>query len=158
MEKESLMQPNERGRAEGREGFALATTLLIILVLTVIAVGASWLATTEKRTSFAEGVHISATFSADAGGEAGINYLRLVPSPPSIIDFGDMTVHSQGTTPIQGTQTYDYTCQFLQKRPRPGWGLEFLDYDYAVASNGNASQDGRSAVRLVASRLFREGY
>ena len=33
----------------GRQGFALATTLLIILVLSVIAVGAAWLASRLQR-------------------------------------------------------------------------------------------------------------
>ena len=58
-----------------RDGFALVTTLLILLVLSVIAVGAAWLASSEKRASFAESVHLSAVYSADAGGEAGINFL-----------------------------------------------------------------------------------
>ena len=141
-----------------REGFAMATTLLIVLVLSILAIAAVWLANTEKRTSFAESVHISSVFSADAGGEAGINFLRLRERPPLIVDFSDMTVRDQGTTLIQGSQNYEYSCRYLAKRPRPGWGIEYLDYDYEVASTGTASQDGRSGVALIASRLFREGY
>jgi hypothetical protein len=143
---------------ENRDGFAMATTLLVVLVLSVLAIAAVWLANSEKRTSFAESVHISSVFSADAGGEAGINFLRLRERPPMIIDFTDMTVHTQGTTPIQGSQNYEYRCRFVAKRPKPGWGIEFLDYDYQVVSTGTASQDGQSGVALIASRLFREGY
>jgi hypothetical protein len=132
--------------------------MLIILVLTVIAVGATWLATTEKRTSFTEGVHIRSVFSADAGGEAAVNFLRLSETPPKILDFEHMTVREQGETEIQDTQAYEYTCHFLSKQPKPGWGLEYLDYDYRVVSLGQAGQQGQSSVQLVAGRLFREGY
>lgn len=152
------MATNHGHRTGSRDGFAMVTTLLIILVLTVIALGATWLATSEKRTSFAEGVHISSVFSADAGGEAGINFLRLKDTPPPITDFANMLVQSAGTTTIHADQTYDYTCRYLQKKPRPGWGIEYLDYEYAVVSNGQASQQGQTAVQMVAARLFREGY
>ncbi len=141
-----------------REGFALVTTLLIILVLSIIAVGAVWMANSEKRITFAESVHVEAVFSADAGGEACVNYLRLVDGPPSIIDFGDMTVHEVAETGIQGSQRYRYSCRFLKKTPKPGWGVNFLDYDYNVVTQGEASNDGQSGVALVAARLFREGY
>jgi hypothetical protein len=145
------MQPN-------RDGFALATTLLMILVLSVLAVGAAWLASTERRTSFAESVHISSIFSADAGGEAGINFLRLADGPPLIIDPADSTVHTQGTTAIQGVQEYEFEARYRAKRPKPGWGIEFLDYDYTVVSTGRAALASRTNVALLASRLFKEGY
>jgi hypothetical protein len=141
-----------------RDGFAAATTLMIILVLTVMAVAAAWLATSEKRTSFAEGVHVSAVFAADAGGEAAINFLRGQEVPPPIIQFPALTVQSQGNTVVNGSQAFAYDCNYLRKRPKPGWGLEFLDYEYGVVSQGEASQDGQSAVQLVAARLFKEGY
>lgn len=144
--------------APNRDGFALVTTLLVILVLSVIAVGAAWLAGSEKRTSFAESVHLSAVYSADAGGEAGINFLRLSDSPPAILDFADFAVHNEGNTAIQGSQSYEFDCYYIRKRPKPGWGIEFLDYDYRVSSIGQASQSGTSGVELVAARLFKEGY
>jgi hypothetical protein len=152
------MTQNHPARKVDRQGFAMATTLLIILVLSVIAVGATWLATSEKKTSYAEGVHISSVFSADAGGESAINFLRLSSTPPAIINFADMTVRDQGETSIHGNQSYEYGCQFVAKRPKPGWGIEFLDYDYNVTSQGQADREGQSAIQLVASRLFREGY
>lgn len=144
--------------AADRAGFAMATTLLIVLVLSVIAVGAAWLASSERKTSFAEGVHMEALFSADAGTEDAINFLRLSEEPPPIVDFVDNEVRDQGRTALQGTQAYDYRCRYLRKQPRPGWGIEYLDYDYSVMSSGAASREGRSDVQVVASRLFREGY
>jgi hypothetical protein len=143
---------------DGRTGFALPTTLLIILVLSVLALAAAWLASTERKTSFAEGVHVSALFSADAGTEGAINFLRLADRPPPIVNFSDMLVRNQGTTTIHDDQRYAYRCFFAAKRPRPGWGVEFLDYDYDIRAQGNAAREGRSAVTVVASRLFREGY
>ncbi len=142
----------------GREGFAMATTLLIILVLTVIAVGAAWMATSEKRTSFAEGVHMEALFSADAGTEASINFLRLSDTPPAIIDPATLAVRNQGDTPILDDQSYSYNCRFVTKRPKPGWGIEYLDYEYLITSRGEASRQGQSGVQVIATRLFREGY
>ena len=144
--------------AEGRDGFALVTTLLIILVLGVIALGAAWLASGERKVSHAESVHSRALFAADSGAEAAINFIRLTDDPPPITDFTDLTVRDQATTPVEAGQRYAYNCRFQRKRPRPGWGTEYVDYDYAVTANGAAGSDGQSAVQIVASRLFREGY
>ena len=142
----------------GREGFALVTTLLMVLVLGVIAVGVVWLAGSEKKTTFAESVHVSSVFAADAGGEAAINFVRISDSPPQIIDFSTNTVQSTATTNLTGSQNYDYDCRYLTKRPKPGWGVDYLDYDYRILSNGTASREGRTGVQVVVSRLFKEGY
>jgi hypothetical protein len=148
----------QTGPAMDRQGFALVTTLLMVLVLGVIAVGAVWIATSEKKTSFSEQVHMTSVFAADAGGEAGINFVRISDSPPQIVDFGTMTVGSTGEIGLEGSQTYQYDCRYIQKRPKPGWGVDYLDYDYRVISHGEASTDGQSNVEVVVSRLFKEGY
>jgi hypothetical protein len=76
-----------------------------------------------------------------------------------IVDFSDNTVRDQGTTAIDGTQEYEYVCRFVNRRPRlGGWGTEYVDYNYAVTASGEAGVDGQSAVQIVATRLFREGY
>lgn len=157
MSKQNPTRPVARHSVD-REGFALVTTLLMVLVLGVIAVGVVWIASSEKKTSFAEQVHVSSIFSADAGGEAGINFVRVADSPPQINDFGTMSVGSVGETGLGGSQTYEYDCQYIQKRPKPGWGVDYLDYDYRIASHGQASTDGQSDVEVVVSRLFKEGY
>lgn len=141
-----------------RRGFAMVTTLLVVLVLSVLAVGVAWLASSEKKTTHAESVHVRAVFSADAGGESGINFIRTSDTPPQIVDFGTLTVRNQAETALQGSQSYLYTANYLQKRPKPGWGVEYLDYDYRIASQGQASTQGESAVQVVVSRLYKEGY
>jgi Tfp pilus assembly protein PilX len=157
---EMMHNGNEFGtvRTAGREGFALATTILIVLVLSVLAVGVAWIAASEKKTTFAEDVHIRSVFAADAGGEAGINFIRLAESPPRIIDFADATVANQGNTALQGSQNYAYDARYLRRIPRPGWGMDYMDFDYRIGSDGSASRDGRASVDVVVSRLFRVGY
>ncbi len=139
----------------GREGFATAVTLLIILVLAVIGLGAAWLASTEKKTSFAESVHLTALYSADSGGEAAINFLRLAQAPPAYTGAARM-VRNQAQTAMVGTQSYGYGCNFVNAQGRIGWD-GYYDFNYRVSADGWASQEGRSAVRLIASRLFKVG-
>ncbi len=141
-----------------REGFALVTTLLMVLVLSVLAVGVVWMATSEKKISFAEQNHISSLFSADAGSEAGINFVRLSPTPPRVISYADSTVYYQGDTNLQGAQNYDYKCVFIGKARRLGWGVDFKNYNYRIDSNGAAATQGKTTVELVVNRLYREGY
>ncbi len=145
-------------RALNREGFAMVTTILVVLVLSVLAVGVAWIAGTEKKTTFAESVHVRSVFSADAGGESAINFLRMSEIPPTYQDFATKLVRNQGSTGLQGTQSYDYSAFFIRKRPKAGWGMDYLDYDYRIASHGTASRLGNSGVELVVSRLFKEGY
>ena len=148
------MQKTERNR----EGFAMVTTLLVVLILSVLAVGVVWIASAEKKTTFAEGVHVASVFSADAGGESGINFIRVSDSPPPINDFATMNVRNQAETVLMGSQAYSYNANYLRKSPKPGWGTDYLDYDYRIGSRGTASQNGESGVTVVVSRLYREGY
>ena len=141
-----------------REGFAMVTTLLVVLILSVLAVGVAWIASSEKKTTFAESVHVQSVYSADAGGEAGINFLRMSEIPPTRVDFVSGLVRNQGTTALQGTQTYDYAVFEIGKSPKIGWGTEYIDFDYRVDSHGTASRLGESGVQLVASRVFKVGY
>lgn len=145
-------------QALNREGFAMVTTLLVVLILSVLAVGVAWIAGSEKKTTFAESVHVQSVYSADAGGEAAINFIRMSEIPPTYDNFATRLVRDQGTTGLQGSQTYDYSAFFVSKRPKPGWGMDYLDYDYRIDSHGTASRLGESGVQLVVSRLFKEGY
>lgn len=136
--------------AMNREGFAMVTTLLMVLVLSVMAVGVVWIATAEKKTVFAESVHVRSVFSADAGSEAAINFIRLADTPPA-----DQVV---AQTTIVGSQTYNFNTLHTGKSPRPGWEMGYVDYDYRINSQGTASTMGESAVQVSVSRLFKEGY
>lgn len=142
-----------------REGFALVSALLIVLVLAIIGLGAGLLAKSEKRCSFAESVHARALCSADAGGECAINFLRLAEDPPLMESAETQLVSTVALTPLEGSQQYAYSCRYVGQRPKPGWGIEYLDYDYAVDASGAAAREGHSDVALVVSRLFyQEGY
>ena len=149
---------NPQGPVGDREGFALVTTLLLVLVLAVLALGVAWLASTEKKTSFAEQVHVTSVFAADAGGEMGINFIRVADNPPQIVDMTDNSVNSTGDVTLHGSQKYQYNCQYQQRRVKPGWGVDYLDYDYAIQSRGEASVKGQTNIQVVVSRLFKEGY
>lgn len=145
--------------APNREGFALVTTLLIVLVLSVLAVAVAWMATSEKKISFNEGVHVRSVYSADAGGEASINFLRLSSTPPQITNFADSTVATVGETAVQGSQSYSYDAQYDSWDVRPGWDVTmYRDFNYTVQATGRASVKGQSEVDLVATRLFKIGY
>lgn len=142
-----------------RDGFAMVTALLVVLVLSVLAVGATWLATSEKKTTTAEAQHMRSVFAADAGGEAGINFIRTVGEPPVVQDFGGTNqVFSQGETTLEGSQAYNFDVSYLRKRIKPGWEQGYFDFDYSVGSVGEAGAQGQSGVAVVASRLFRTGY
>ena len=153
------MTTRSSGQAQtGRDGFAMVAALLVVLVLSVLAVAAVWLASGEKKTTLAESTHVSSVFSADAGGEAAINFVRVSNAPPQILNFTTMAVRSQATTVVQGTQDYSYGVTFARKRMKPGWGIDYFDFDYSVASRGESGRESRSDVAIVVSRLFREGY
>ncbi len=146
-----------------REGFAMVTTLLVVLILSVLAVGAVWMATSEKKTTFAEGVHVASVFAADAGGEAGINFIRLSDTPPDVVDFTTMSVRNQGNTVLEGAQRYSYSAIAINNppelgKPKPGWGMSYVDFDYQIGSRGAAGQNGDSGVDVVLSRMYRTGY
>lgn len=142
-----------------REGFALATTVLVVLVLTVLAVAVVFIASAEKRTSFAEGVHVSAVFSADAGGESAINFIRRAEAPPLVTDFADSTVAMVSGLTVQGSQSFDYDTDWAGWQPKPGWNAEFYrDFNYDITSTGAAAQKGRSEVTLRITRLYKMGY
>lgn len=141
-----------------RGGFALVTSLLVVLVLSLLAVAAVILSSTEKRSTLAERVHNEAIYAADAGGETAINFLRLADTPPQIVDFGENTVRMESDQHLAGSQQFDYRCNFARRRGRPGWDVAYKDYDYRVVTTGEAAAGGNSDVELVASRLFREGY
>ena len=154
----SHMETKITAHAPDREGFAMVTTLLVVLILSVLAVGVAWIAGSEKKTTFAESVHVRSVYSADAGGEAAINFLRLSEVPPAQLDTGTKLVRNQATTDLQGSQKYDYSAFFQNRIIKPGWGMDYYDYDYRVVSHGTASRLGESGVVLMVSRLYKEGY
>lgn len=144
--------------APDRGGFAMVTTLLVVLVISVLALGVAWLAGSEKKTTFAEGVHIRSVLAADAGSEAGINFIRVADTPPLITDFATWTVQDQAETILLDSQSYEYDCRYVNRQGKPGWGMDYFDYEYAVGSAGRAATQGRTDVQVLVTRLFKAGY
>jgi hypothetical protein len=160
-DREQNMRPIEtktNSLVPNREGFAMVTTLLVVLILSVLAVGVAWIAGSEKKTTFAESVHVRSVYSADAGGEAAINFLRLSETPPGYQDAATNLVRSQGRTGLQGTQTYDYRAFFEGNDIAEGWGMDYMDFIYRIDSHGTASRLGQSGVELLVARLYKVGY
>lgn len=155
-----------------REGFALVTALLVVLVLSILAVGVAWLAGTEKKTSFAEAIHIESVFTADAGGEAAINFLRTSDTPPIILDPANQLVRNQGSTHLHDSQNYDYMAYYSGPasggEPLPGWDPEkYREFEYDVDTHGEIDPDGaagaaraigNSNISMVVGRLYQVGY
>ncbi|NIM20004.1 MAG: hypothetical protein GTO51_07105 [Candidatus Latescibacteria bacterium] len=140
------------------KGFALVSALVFITILAVIATVSIWIASSEKRVTFNEQIHQSAFYAADAGGEAGINWVRIQNSPPSIIAPGNVVYDQINYTALDSKQDYKFNATFLQKRLRPGWSTEYKDFDYLIISDGSSVRDTRSQLELSLSRLFKEGY
>lgn len=141
-----------------REGFAMVTTLLVVLILSVLAVGVAWIASSEKKTTFAESVHLRSVYSADAGGEAAINFIRLSETRPFAQDASAGLVRSQGVTGLKDSQSYDYRVFDAGMTPKPGWEGGYADFNYRVNSHGTASRLGESGVELIVTRLYKSGY
>ena len=140
-----------------RQGFALVSTLLIVLVISVLALGVAWLASSEKKTSFAEGVHIRSVLAADAGSEAGINFLRFADVPPALSSTDGLVAMTERIT-LANSQAFEFECLYVGKSFRPGWGVEFPDFNYHIDSTGFASTKGEGHVQVVAARMFKTGY
>ncbi len=139
-------------------GFALISALAFLAILAAIATVSIWVAGSEKKVTFNEQTHQSAFFAADAGGEAGINWIRTQSAPPGILGAGNVVYNQPGYTTLDENQQYNFSMTYLRKRPRPGWSIEYKDFDYELLSNGTSVQNSWSQLELMLSRLFKEGY
>ena len=139
-------------------GFAMVMAVAFIAGLSLLAVIVVAVATSEKKTEFAEYTHSRAFYSADAAGEGAINWLRFQGSPPVLLDVAKNVYVATGYTPLSGDHDYKYDIQFLRKRIRPGWSLEYKDFEYLVDADGASVQDGEAEVEIQALRLYKEGY
>jgi hypothetical protein len=140
------------------KGAALIVTLMMIAGLAVIGGIIVVIAASEKQVVFNESTHMRSFYSADAGGEAAINWLRTQGSPPDILDGANNVFVPSGQTSLSSDHRYQFGIQYTGKRPRPGWSKEWKDFDYLVDSDGESVRDSRSEVELQTSRLFQEGY
>ena len=139
-------------------GAAMVLVLGVLATLAVLALVVMGVTVSEKRTQFTEYANNRSFYSADAAGEAGVAWIRVQPSPPSIVDAQNHVSVSAAYTNLSPDHRYKYDVKFVRKRFRPGWSTEYKDYEYVVEANGASVQQAQAAVELGASRLFREGY
>jgi Tfp pilus assembly protein PilX len=140
-------------------GIGMVSAMLALSLLAVFALVAAGLAMNERRSAFNEEVHTGAFLSADSGGEAAINWLRVRESAPPIQDFATLRVANPQETVLHGSQRYDYSISFVQWRPRAGYAVNtYRDFIYDVDSRGEAGTEGESNVGLTVSKMTRQGY
>jgi len=140
------------------KGSALVVSLLMITGLAVIAGIIVVIAATEKQSTFNENAHARAFYSADAGGEAAINWIRIQNSPPGFVDASNNVYIAGGYQYLTSDHKYKFDIQFTGKRLRPGWSHEYKDFDYTIDADGESVQESRSALEIRSTRLFKEGY
>jgi hypothetical protein len=147
----SERQLNERGSV-------MVLVLGIVAALTGLALIIVAIASSDKWTSFFEYTNSRAFYSADAASEAGINWIRMQSSPPPVLDGNGRVRVAGGFTPLSGDHNYKSDIKFVRKRFRPGWSLEYKDYEYDIEAAGTSAKESEAAVDVRASRLFKEGY
>ena len=147
-----------RNPLQGQKGFAMVSALAFIAILAVIATISIWVAGSEKKVSFSGETHQGSFYAADAGGEAGINWIRTRSTPPNFIGTTKDVFNGSSYEALDDDQQYRFDMTYVQKRPRPGWSLEYKDFDYRVLSDGSSVNNSQSQLELNLSRLFKEGY
>jgi type II secretory pathway component PulK len=140
------------------DGYAMVMALSFVTALALLAAIIVGVATTEKQTTFNETTHTQAFYSADAGGEVAINWLRFQNSPPPMLDNDGHVFVPTGYTPLNTKNEFRYDVQYRGKRWRPGWSHQYKDFQYEIESDGSSSQNSEASVEVQALRLYREGY
>jgi len=121
-----------------------------VVVLTVVI--------SEKRTALSEYTNSRSFYSADAAGEAGVNWIRHQYFPPEVVDVSNHVSLAPGFTTLDGPNRYKYDVTFVRKRYRAGWSSDYKDYEFLVVASGASAQQSSSAINVGATRLYREGY
>lgn len=145
-------------RTNSERGAAMVLVLGVLAALAVLAMVVMAIVVTEKRTQFAEYSNHRSFYSADAAGEAGVAWIRRQGSPPPVVDSLNHVSVAASYTALSNDHRYQYDVQFVRKRFRPGWSVEYKDYEFLVEARGASVQQSEAAVELGAARLYREGY
>lgn len=145
-------------RHGNEKGSALVMVLGVLAVLAVLAVIAVTVVTTEKKTAATEYTNSRSFYSADAASEAGVNWIHLQASPPMLVDTLSHVHKETAYASLSSDNRYQFDVTYTRKRFRPGWSVEYKDYEYTVEARGASAQESESAVQVTASRLYREGY
>jgi len=139
-------------------GAAMVLVLGVLAALAVLAMVVMAIVVTEKRTSSTEYANDRSFYSADAAGEAGVAWIRRQGNPPTLVDSLNHVSVATGYTNLSSDHQYKYDVRFVTHRFRPGWSVEFMEYEYAVEAKGSSVQQSESAVELGVTKAFKEGY
>jgi Tfp pilus assembly protein PilX len=139
-------------------GSVMVLALGVLAVLAVLALVVVAIVVAEKKATLADYSGNRSFYSADAATEAGANWILRQPTPPPLIDAQSNVFVSAAYTSLSNDHRYKFDVQYVSKRPRPGWSVEYKDYEYRVQATGASAQQSESAIQLGATRLYREGY
>jgi Tfp pilus assembly protein PilX len=139
-------------------GAALVLALGVLAVLAVLALVVVAIVVSDKTSALYDYSSTRSFYSADAATEAGVHWISQQSTPPALLDEQNNVIVSTAFTSLSNDHRYRFDAQFVRKRPRPGWSLEYKDYEYTVAATGASAQQSQSAITLGATRLYREGY
>jgi hypothetical protein len=145
-------------RNASERGSAMVLAIGALAVLAVLALVVVAIVMAEKKTELADYSASRSFYSADAATEAGVNWIRLQPVPAAIVDSSSHVLVANTYTDLSSDHRYRFNVQYVGKRMRPGWGVEYKDYEYNIAAVGASSQSSQSAIEVGATRLYREGY
>ena len=145
-------------RNSNERGSALVMALGTLVVLAVIAISIVAIVASEKKTGFSEYSGARSFYSADAATEAGVNWIRHQYTPPTPLDSLNRVRVATTFTTMTPSNQYRFDVQYIRKRFRSGWSIEYKDYEYRVDAVGASAQQSQANVELRATRLYREGY
>ena len=145
-------------RRSDERGAAMVLAMGVLAVLAVLAMVVMAVVMTEKRTSFAEYANDRSFYSADAAGEAGLAWIRRQSSPPALVDTLSHVAVATSYSTLSSDHLYRFDVRFVAQRFRPGWSVDYTDYEYMVEAKGASVQSSESAVDMGAMRVYREGY
>jgi Tfp pilus assembly protein PilX len=139
-------------------GSAMVLALGVLTVLALLAVIVLAVVSTNKRTESSDYANNRSFYSADAATEAGVHWLHGQGSPPATVDTLNHVSVATTYTTLASDHQYRFNVRYATKKFRPGWSVEYKDYQYVVEATGASAQQSQSAVNVNAARLFREGY
>ena len=145
-------------------GSAMVTTLFFLVGLAVAAAVIAMVATSHKRVAENDYTHSRSFYSADAGSESAINWLRVSDRPPTIVNAQTRKVRSMNDYThlnVDGNHEnnmYKYDATYDRVRFRPGWSKDYRDFDYTVDADGSSSLQSSSQIEVQVSRLFKVEY
>lgn len=145
-------------RLASERGAAMVMALGVLAVLAVLALVVLSVVVSEKKTALSDYSGNRSFYAADAATEAAVNWIRRQSIPAPIVDASSNVFVANGYTSLSADHRYKHDIQFVRRRLRPGWSVEYKDYEYRISATGASAQASESAIEVSATRLYREGY